>query len=107
MALCYSVAEYCTPVWSCSPHTGLVDVPHCQPCPLLKLNGGLSQLHSAVNEAVAWLISYGSSCICKKKISTTQVCSRFLICCSTFKLERLEGEWGRKFEQNFTLIDQL
>jgi len=26
MALCYSVAEYCAPVWSRSPHTGLVDV---------------------------------------------------------------------------------
>jgi len=27
LALCYSVAEYCAPVWSRSPHTGLVDVP--------------------------------------------------------------------------------
>jgi len=26
IALCYSVAEYCVPVWSQSPHTGLVDV---------------------------------------------------------------------------------
>jgi len=26
MAFCYSVAEYCAPVWSRSPHTGLVDV---------------------------------------------------------------------------------
>jgi len=29
-------------------------------CPLTKLNGGLSQLHSADDEVVAWLISYGS-----------------------------------------------
>jgi len=29
-------------------------------CPLSKLNGGLSQLHSADDEAVAWLISCGS-----------------------------------------------
>jgi len=29
-------------------------------CTLSKLNGGLSQLHSAADEAVAWLISYGS-----------------------------------------------
>jgi len=29
-------------------------------CPLLKLNGGLSQLHSAENEAVAWLAICGS-----------------------------------------------
>jgi len=25
-ALCYPVAEYCAPVWSRSPHTGLVDI---------------------------------------------------------------------------------
>jgi len=30
-------------------------------CPLLKLNGDLSQLHSADDETVAWLISYGST----------------------------------------------
>jgi len=29
-------------------------------CPLSKLNGGLYQLHSADDEGVAWLISYGS-----------------------------------------------
>jgi len=29
-------------------------------CPLMKLNGGLSQLHSADDAAVAWLLSYGS-----------------------------------------------
>jgi len=29
-------------------------------CPPSKLNGGLSQLHSADDEAVAWLISCGS-----------------------------------------------
>ena len=28
--------------------------------PLKKLNGGLSQLHSADNEAIAWLTNYGS-----------------------------------------------
>ena len=26
LALCYSAAEYCTPVWSCSAHTSQVDV---------------------------------------------------------------------------------
>jgi len=26
LALCYSAAEYCTPVWSCSAHTSRVDV---------------------------------------------------------------------------------
>jgi len=29
-------------------------------CPLSKLNGSLSQLHSADDEAVAWMICYGS-----------------------------------------------
>jgi len=29
-------------------------------CPLTKLNGSLSQLHTANDKAVAWLISYGS-----------------------------------------------
>jgi len=29
-------------------------------CPLKKLNGGLSQLHSADEDAVSWLTSYGS-----------------------------------------------
>ena len=29
-------------------------------CPLTKLNGGLSRLHSADEDAVSWLISYGS-----------------------------------------------
>jgi len=26
LALCYSAAEYCAPVWSCSAHTSQVDV---------------------------------------------------------------------------------
>ena len=29
-------------------------------CPLTKLNGGLSWLHSADEDAVSWLTSYGS-----------------------------------------------
>jgi len=29
-------------------------------CPLTKLNGGLSQLHSADDAAIAWLTNYGS-----------------------------------------------
>jgi len=28
-------------------------------CPLTKLNGGLSRLHSADEDAVSWLTSYG------------------------------------------------
>jgi len=30
------------------------------PCPVTKLNGGLSQLHSADDAAIAWLPNYGS-----------------------------------------------
>jgi len=29
-------------------------------CPLTKLNGGLSQLYSADDDAIAWLTNYGS-----------------------------------------------
>jgi len=29
-------------------------------CPLTKLNGGLSRLHSADEDVVSWLTSYGS-----------------------------------------------
>ena len=36
-------------------------------CPLTKLNGGLSQLHSADEDAVSWLTSYGSWNAYKKK----------------------------------------
>ena len=32
MALCYSAAEYCAPVWSCSAHTSQVDVQLNLPC---------------------------------------------------------------------------
>ena len=35
-----------------------------------ELNGGLSQLHSADNEAIAWLTNYGSWCIRKKCFDT-------------------------------------
>jgi len=42
-----------------SPH--IVDF-----CPLTKLNGSLSQLHSADDDAVAWLTSYGFGCTYKK-----------------------------------------
>jgi len=52
--------------WSVSLWWG--DVSHCgkmmshivESCPLTKLNGGLSRLHSADEDAVSWLTSYGS-----------------------------------------------
>ena len=36
-------------------------------CPLTKLNGGLSRLHSADEDAVSWLTSYGSCHAYEKK----------------------------------------
>jgi len=38
-------------------------------CPLTKLNGGLSRLHSADEDAVLWLTSYGSWNVYEKKIT--------------------------------------
>ena len=36
-------------------------------CPLTKLNGGLSRLHSADEDAVLWLTSYGQCHAYEKK----------------------------------------
>ena len=36
-------------------------------CPLTVLNGGLSRLHSADEDAVSWLTSYGSWHVYEKK----------------------------------------
>jgi len=40
-------------------------------CPLTKLNGGLSRLHSADEDAVSWLTSYGSWHTYEKKKKKT------------------------------------
>ena len=40
-------------------------------CPLTKLNGGLSQLHYADEDAVSWLTSYGSWHTYEKKKAKT------------------------------------
>jgi len=40
-------------------------------CPLTKLNGGLSRLHSADEDAVSWLTSYGSCNAYEKKKTDT------------------------------------
>jgi len=42
-------------------------------CPLTKLNGGLSRLHSVDEDAVSWLTSYGSRHAYEKK-KTVQRC---------------------------------
>jgi len=37
-------------------------------CPLTKLNGGLSRLHSVHEDAVSWMTSYGSRHAYEKKL---------------------------------------
>ena len=50
-------------------------------CPLTKLNGGLSRLHSADEDAVLWLTSYGSwHSYEKKKIRCINGSSKSLRC---------------------------
>ena len=39
-------------------------------CPLTKLNGGLSRLHSVDEDAVSWLTNYGSCHAYEKKKNT-------------------------------------
>ena len=46
--------------WSMSLWRDLDDVHIVESCPLTKLNGSLSRLHSADEDAVSWLTSYGS-----------------------------------------------
>jgi len=46
-------------------------------CPLTKLNGGLSRLDSADEDAVSWLTSYGLWHPYEKK---KQSCSKLLCC---------------------------
>ena len=41
----------------CECATKLSDI--VESCPLTKLNGGLSRLHSADEDAVSWLTNYG------------------------------------------------
>ena len=49
-------------------------------CPLTKLNGGLSRLHSADEGTVSWLTSYGSWNAYEKKIElSTSVASAFMV----------------------------
>jgi len=47
-------------------------------CPLTKLNGGLSLLHSANEDAVSWLTNYGSWHAYEKKIIDT-IASKCLV----------------------------
>ena len=49
----------------------LISLSHIvESCPLTKLNGGLSRLHSADEDAVSWLTNYGKWHAYEKKIET-------------------------------------
>ena len=48
-------------------------------CPLTKLNGGLSQLHSADEDAISWLTSYGSWHAYEKKINKCNLVFSFSV----------------------------
>jgi len=50
-------------------------------CHLTQFNGGLSQLHFADDEAVAWLTSYVFWCTCKENYSDYYACY-YCYCCS-------------------------
>jgi len=55
----------CRKTWHLTLICAPVDVPQrmshiVESCPLTKMNGGLSQLHSADDDAIAWLTNYGS-----------------------------------------------
>ena len=72
---CLIISNHCTEQGHCSARRRkwrLTDTDLCpcgetqtmshivESCPLTKLNGGLSRLHSADEDAVSWLTSYGS-----------------------------------------------
>jgi len=68
VSVCPSVCPFVT-CWQCISVTTDTDLCPCgetqtmshivESCPLTKLNGGLSRLHSADEDAVLWLTSYG------------------------------------------------
>ena len=63
------------------PHRETRTMSHIvESCPLTKLNSGLSWLHSADEDAVSWLTSYGSRNAYKEKMKTVRL---------KFKFERL------------------
>jgi len=49
--------EPCVPLCPCGETQTMSHI--VESCPLTKLNGGLSRLHSADEDAVSWLTNYG------------------------------------------------
>jgi len=71
-------------------------------CPLTKLNGSLSRLHFADEDAVSWLTNYGSWHACKKKNTPTlpPVCQAVVSLAQqhsscSLTLHILANLWGR------------
>jgi len=59
-------------------------------CPLTKLNGGLSRLRSADEDAVSWLTNYGSCQAYEKKKRLDGI--DFLSCCCTGTSSESDGQ---------------
>ena len=69
-------------------------------CPLTKLNGGLSRLHSADEDAVSWLTSYGSWNAYEKKkkyYTMSQKTVHFSFCQNFIKFPWILISFGKYF----------
>ena len=67
--------------WSVSLWRDPDDVPHCRSCPLTKLNGGLSRLHSANKDAVSWPTNYGQWHAHEKKTAPSNSWAGMVLSC--------------------------
>ena len=82
--MCKSLLVFHTDLCSCGETQMTSHI--VESCPLTKLNGGLSRLHSADEDAVSWLTSYGSwNAYEKKKYSivtmsvSRTICKKFVV----------------------------
>ena len=55
--VCVDLSDYHTDLCPCGETQTMSHI--VESCPLTKLNGGLSRLHSADEDAVSWLTNYG------------------------------------------------
>ena len=62
-------------------------------CPRTKLNGGLSRLHSADEDTVSWLTSYGLWHAYEKKWFTLASCNRERKLCCKYWLQVCNGKF--------------
>jgi len=64
-------------------------------CPLTKLNGGLSRLHSADGDAVSWLTNYGSWLVMAESIRIVFVLSVSPITSHDTHTRRRSNQWSQ------------